>query len=160
MVHETRRNAIDYAYMATKDFGSLLDRWIEEHGLSDKDTDRSGDTAHPDGTSPSGPPGAAAAARLKAMAPQATLDLHGMTARDAERELARFLSASASRGLEKVLVIHGKGHHSQGVQVLGDLVRRVLEASPVAGRFGHPGRDAGGSGATWVILRRRDYFSR
>lgn len=144
--------------MGTTDFGSLLDRWIDEHGIPDKDANQPADEAPqtPKGAAgPAGAAGAANAARLRVLQPQASLDLHGMTARDAERELVRFLAVSASRGLEKVLVIHGKGNHSKGDQVLGSVVRRVLESSEIAGSFGHPDRKSGGSGATWAVLRAR-----
>jgi len=94
------------------------------------------------------------ARRLARLRPQATLDLHGRLAAEAEEAIEAFLRDAARNGLEKVLIIHGKGNHSSGAPVLKAATRRVLESSPLAGRFGPADKDQGGSGATWVLLRR------
>jgi DNA-nicking Smr family endonuclease len=91
--------------------------------------------------------------RLRRREPQAELDLHGMTVVEAKAALERFLRDSRARGLEKVLIIHGKGHHSHGNPVLEMTVRAWLESSSLAGAFGRAERRYGGSGATWVIVR-------
>ncbi len=100
-----------------------------------------------------GPTAAERAAELRRLRPEATLDLHGLRADEVEPALERFLSGSRRRGLRKVLVIHGKGRHSQGEPVLNRLVRRCLERSPHAGACGPADRTLGGSGAVWVALR-------
>ncbi len=124
--------------------------WLDAHGTSDKDA--LGDAGDPR----SGQRAAAAEARrFEALRPQASIDLHGMTAREAEEALGHFLADAAQRGLEKVLVIHGKGYHSAGEPVLGRTARRVIESSPWAGRYGQADRSEGGSGALWVAVRRR-----
>jgi DNA-nicking Smr family endonuclease len=98
------------------------------------------------------------ARRLAALKPQAVLDLHGMTAERAESAIAAFIDGSAREGLEKVLVIHGKGLHSEGGQgVLKKTARRALESHPLAGRIGEASRFDGGSGALWVLIRGRRY---
>lgn len=127
------------------DFGRMLDGWIDAHGVEDKD-----------GATPEDRTDAIAeSARIRALPPQDSIDLHGLTAREAEAALRRFLAASSSRGLSKILVIHGKGGHSAGgAAVLAGVVRQVLERSAVAGSFGLADRKSGGSGATWVALRR------
>ncbi len=89
--------------------------------------------------------------RLK---PEAVLDLHGLTAEEARSRVLDFLQDSARRGKQKVLIIHGKGYHSQGEPVLKKIVRQCLEQSPYAGRHGHPGRGDGGTGAVWVLLKK------
>ncbi len=94
------------------------------------------------------------ARRLSQLRPQASLDLHGKSASEAEVAVESFLCDAARHGLEKVLIIHGKGNHSSGAPVLKATTRRVLESSPLAGRFGPADRDQGGGGATWVIVRR------
>ncbi len=94
------------------------------------------------------------ARRLARLRPQATLDLHGKLAAEAEEAIGFFLRDAARRGLEKLLIIHGKGIHSGGAPVLKALTRKVLETSPLAGRFGPADKDQGGAGATWVIVRR------
>jgi DNA-nicking Smr family endonuclease len=90
----------------------------------------------------------------KDLEPQATLDLHGMNSREAEQALENFVLLSRRRGLRKVLIVHGKGHHSQGEPVLLRVVRRYLEKSPYTGAFGSADRKHGGSGATWVVVRK------
>ncbi len=90
----------------------------------------------------------------------AVLDLHGMTALSAEDALDDFFTLSESRNLRKVLVIHGKGLHSERGSVLGDVVRLWLEHRPSAGRTGFADSELGGGGATWVLLKYADQRSR
>ena len=85
--------------------------------------------------------------------PQATLDLHGMNSREAEQALESFVLECRRRGVRKALIIHGKGHHSQGEPVLRGVVQRYLEKSPYTGAFGPAERRYGGRGATWVVVR-------
>lgn len=143
------------------DFGEMLDGWMDRHGVEDKDG-RVGGGEGGAGDAARRPRAEliVEAAQVRAMAPQDSIDLHGLTAKEAEAALRRFLSGSAARGLSKVLVIHGKGSHSaEGPGVLPGVVRRVLEASSVAGSFGYADRKSGGTGATWVALRKA-HFSR
>ena len=94
--------------------------------------------------------------RLRAMAPQRSLDLHGKTAAEARALVHGFLRQAHSDGLEKVLIVHGKGLHSEGGDsVLKRTVQDVLRESRLAGETGVPPRELGGSGGTWVILRYR-----
>ena len=86
--------------------------------------------------------------------PQATLDLHGMNSRKAEKALESFVLACRSRGVRKALIVHGKGHHSQGEPVLQGVVRKYLEKSPYTGASGPAQRRHGGRGATWVVVRK------
>ena len=130
-----------------------LESWLSTHVVEDKDAGGASSSGDRD----------AEARRLADLRPEARLDLHGRTAAEAELALGIFLEDSSRRGLEKVLVITGKGNHSADGPVLGKTVRRFLEASPRAGRFGQAGKTEGGSGALWVILRRGTpgaYFSR
>jgi DNA-nicking Smr family endonuclease len=122
-----------------------LEEWLDAKGVGDKDADVLDDADR-----------RAESSRLAALRPQAFIDLHGMTAEEAESALWRFVDASARSGLEKVLVIHGKGLHSEGgVPVLKKTARKVLEAHPLAGRFGEAAKADGGSGALWVMIRKR-----
>ena len=91
---------------------------------------------------------------LRNLEPQATLDLHGMNSHEAEQALDNFVLECRRSGLRKILVVHGKGHHSQGEPVLQAVVRRYLEKSPHTGAFGPAERRHGGRGATWVVVRR------
>ena len=130
-----------------------LNHWLVLHGTQDKDS--SGLESDDDRQAR-----IQNAQRLRNLAPEATIDLHGKTAAEAEADLGRFLAACSREGLEKVLIIHGKGNHSENEGIMTDLVRRVLENSDLAARFGFEDRQHGGRGATWVILREKDYFSR
>ena len=89
------------------------------------------------------------------MRPEAYLDLHGLHQDEARIRLDSFISDCKRRGLRKIMIIHGKGIHTQGTDpVLGELVRRFIEIDPRCGSSGHPKNKAeGGSGATWVILK-------
>jgi DNA-nicking Smr family endonuclease len=91
--------------------------------------------------------------RLRRMAPEAEIDLHGMTRAEAVSALDLFFQSARRDGLQKVLVIHGKGNHSGSGSVLPSLVREYLQKAPFAGETGKAHRTAGGSGATWVLLK-------
>jgi DNA-nicking Smr family endonuclease len=93
--------------------------------------------------------------RLRALRPQRSIDLHGLSADEAVHRVERFLRRSAEEGLEKVLIIHGKGMHSASEPVLGRRVKELLQRLPLAGEFGAGKREWGGRGVTWVILRGR-----
>lgn len=123
-----------------------LETWLEENPVPDKD-------AEPEAVDERRLR-EAERERLRELKPQARLDLHGKTAAEAEAALALFLNECVVRGLEKVLVVTGKGNHSAGEPVLGKAARRVLESSPLAGSFGQAEKSLGGSGALWVVLRK------
>ena len=92
--------------------------------------------------------------KLRTMPPQATLDLHGDTVKEAEAEVRRFLDECSSNGLRKVSIITGKGLHSEdGVGVLRQAVIKVLDESGVVSERTSAPLSAGGSGALWIILK-------
>jgi len=89
--------------------------------------------------------------------PEASLDVHGMTAAKAERVVLRFLSDSVQRKRRTILIVHGRGVHSgpEG-PVLRALVAKLLMEQ--AGAFvlalcAAPAR-WGGDGATLARLRK------
>jgi len=92
-------------------------------------------------------------------APEASLDLHGLRAEEAAKEVVRFLRGSHRGGKRLVLVVYGKGHHSEGgVGVLGDRVVRALTeggAAPVVLAFATAPLRLGGEGALLVRLGLR-----
>lgn len=99
-------------------------------------------------------------------APEASLDLHGMTLVAAEKAVSRFLAESAGQNLRLVLIVTGKGTRLEGGRVFGGRIRaefpgwleRADNRSVVAGvRAAHPRH--GGSGAFYVLLRRRSSAS-
>ncbi len=91
---------------------------------------------------------------------EARIDLHGLSRDEAQQHLADFIDMSCRRGFRKVLIIHGKGNHSENLfsgdrAVLTSLVKECIQRDTRLGAFGHPeGRD-GGNGATWVVIRNR-----
>jgi DNA-nicking Smr family endonuclease len=129
---------------------AALESWLDAKGVEDKDAES--DQSRRAGAAERAQEGR----RLGALKSQAVLDLHGLSAEEAESAVWAFIDSSARHGLEKVLVIHGKGIHSAGSPVLKKAARRVLEGHPLAGRFGEADRAEGGSGAMWVLIKRRE----
>ena len=86
---------------------------------------------------------------------EATLDLHGLTQREAHRELDYFMAKQTARGARLLLIITGKGKDLQGVLrqqlpgwlMTGEWARHILTIHPAHRRHG-------GDGATYVLLRK------
>jgi DNA-nicking Smr family endonuclease len=117
-----------------------LDRYPPGPDSSRRDDDESG----------SGP----IAPDLLRMRHEAEIDLHGLRIEEALERVDRFLDESIKNGFRKVLVIHGKGLHSEkGEAVLARAVRLHLENHPMTGRLLDPPRKYGGRGALWVLIR-------
>ena len=121
-----------------------MEEWLDKYPPKSKDKKKEQSS----GTVP--PP---SRKRLIKQTAQRTLDLHGFTAEEARAEVEAFLRESKKQGVKKVLIIHGKGYHSQGKPVLKQEVLKILERNPAAGEFGVAGRNEGGSGAVWVLLK-------
>jgi DNA-nicking Smr family endonuclease len=86
------------------------------------------------------------------------LDLHGMTGAEARPALANVLREAAAAGVRCVLVVHGRGLHSEAGAVLKDGVVSWLTAPPLAPlvlAFSSALPRDGGAGASYVLLRRR-----
>lgn len=101
--------------------------------------------------------------RKGAREPDASIDLHGMTAERAHRACLRFLADASTRGDRVVLVITGKGRrdehgHMTGRGILRDSLPGWLRASPlghsIVGLY-QAHRRHGGEGAFYVYLKRR-----
>jgi DNA-nicking Smr family endonuclease len=98
------------------------------------------------------------------LAPEARLDLHGLTLAEAHGELLRFVLAAQTRGLRLLLVITGKGRSAGGAGaahrppgLLRQQVPHWLRLPPLGGLVletaeAHPRH--GGAGALYVYLRR------
>lgn len=123
-----------------------MDIWLNRHGTVDKDkiseeaerNERLNDIEY-----------------LKSLAPEAVIDLHQMTRDEAWARLQGFVNDCIRRNMRKILIIHGKGIHSNGSDpVLGQMVRLFIEQDKRLGTSGHPDRNHGGNGATWVIIRQ------
>jgi DNA-nicking Smr family endonuclease len=125
------------------DFNSILNQWLDKNGVSDKDAGVEATKASP----------ADRRRRLLRKEPDASIDLHNLTRDEAWLALDNFFRAGKQQGFEKLLVIHGKGNHAGSEGVLKDLTRAYIENCPFAGESGYSPAAAGGSGATWVLLK-------
>lgn len=90
---------------------------------------------------------------LRNMAPEASIDLHGLTKEEATTRLDAFVAECIRRKITKILIIHGKGNHSPTEPVLTKLVHDYIERNYHLGESGHPDKTEGGRGATWVIIK-------
>jgi DNA-nicking Smr family endonuclease len=86
---------------------------------------------------------------------EATLDLHGMTIDLAIAKLRTFLGESRGLGRRRVLVVHGKGTHSDhGAPLREAVVADLLgPASGLVHAFASANPANGGDGATVVMIR-------
>lgn len=99
------------------------------------------------------------------LAPEARIDLHGLTLSEAHPELIRFILNAQGQGMRLVLVITGKGKrgtdHGPIPQRMGALRHQVpqwLRLPPVGQavlQLAEAHLKHGGSGAYYVYLRRR-----
>jgi len=126
-------------------FADIFDKWEKSNGIYDKDTEAEAET---DNTSPQ-----ERRSRLRSKKPDARLDIHGLTRVEAWQTLDVFFEDAKRQGLEKILIIHGKGNHSTGEAVLKRIVTEFIEQCPFAGESGRGKAAAGGEGATWVLLK-------
>ena len=84
------------------------------------------------------------------------LDLHGLTAPEGKSRLAHFLNDANNQRLMCVRVIHGKGLSSPGKKpILKPKVARWLRASEAVLAYTAARPADGGSGALYVLLRRK-----
>jgi len=119
--------------------------WLERYGVPDPVRDEDEDAPAP----------RLSRRDIDLMAIDASLDLHGMTGREAEAALASFFAAAERTGCSKVMIVHGKGLHSASEPVLESVMKRWLERRASAGRSGHADAANGGKGATWVLMKRK-----
>lgn len=89
---------------------------------------------------------------------QAHTDLHGLTKRDAEEAVRRFLINSHGRGLRCVLIVHGRGLNSpDSIPVLKERLPVWLNRGParkIVMAFSSARPYDGGTGAIYVLLRK------
>lgn len=91
------------------------------------------------------------------IARDARLDLHGLHATAARRQVHENLQRVHAEGGRCVLVIHGRGRHSEAEPVLKEALLEWLAEPPVAPlvmAFASAIGGDGGVGATYVLLRR------
>lgn len=89
--------------------------------------------------------------------PQESIDLHGLRSDQAGRVLDRFIEECRQLDFECVEIIHGKGRNSeQAGGVLKPLVMHWLKQQSEVMAFSSAPHNAGGSGATRVLLNFGD----
>jgi DNA-nicking Smr family endonuclease len=129
------------------DFGQILDQWNKHSGpIYDKDAEL---TARSESS-------ASRRRRLLRKSPDASIDLHGLARDEAWNVLDSFFYEANNKGLEKLLIIHGKGNHTVSENqdgVLKKTVRDFIEHCPFAGENGNSNGSSGGTGSTWVLLK-------
>ncbi|MFO7576256.1 MAG: Smr/MutS family protein [Pelovirga sp.] len=92
------------------------------------------------------------------LVPQATLDLHGLQRRDVAAKMRSLLQNARHHGWEVLLVITGKGLHSeQGEAVLRQEVETFIttHGHGQIAEWGRAPRQYGGDGALVLFLRRQ-----
>ena len=89
----------------------------------------------------------------------ASIDLHGLTSREAQQQLSRFLHFSVEDGCRCVHVIHGKGYRSPNNQpVLKNDINVWLRLhKDVLAFCSTPPKD-GGTGAVFVLLKLSEKY--
>jgi len=86
-----------------------------------------------------------------------TIDLHGLNANQANTELFNFLETYAATTQICVCIIHGKGTRShQGKPVLKQKINKWLKQHPRVIAFCSALPQDGGTGATYVLLKRNN----
>lgn len=79
-----------------------------------------------------------------------TLDLHSIPPRDVRRVVEEYLLEASRAGFRNLRIIHGKG-----IGVQREVVRSVLARTPFVESWTDAPAEAGGWGATVVLLARR-----
>jgi len=77
-----------------------------------------------------------------------TLDLHTFNPKEVKELLPHYLEACRGKGIREVRIIHGKG-----TGMLREMVHSILKKIPAVVSFKLGGENAGGWGATLVILK-------
>ena len=131
-----------------------MEKWLQDFPPpSAAEREKQKSAARPEREAGSAKQKAAREAKKRNLFP-AELDLHGMRREEAALRLRDFLRNSLRGGLRKVLVIHGRGLHSNEEAVLPALVRKELEQNPSVADFGPADPSQGGGGATQVFLKQ------
>ena len=121
-----------------------MDLWLRRYGVVDKDSLAQEVAERERGQNRE---------YLKKIPFGAKIDLHGLTRDEAWERLDAFIGDCSRRGIQKVLIVHGKGHHSKeksDVSILSAMVRTFVELDRRLGASGHPDKKLGGN--SWLKL--------
>jgi len=86
---------------------------------------------------------------------EATLDLHGLFVEKAKIVIDEFLQQCLHDRIRVVLIIHGKGHHSE-MPILKNKLNHWLRELPAVLAFCSASRAHGSRGAIYVLLKRNE----
>jgi len=126
-----------------KSKGHSVTKWLENYEVYNKDAENQSEKLAPQEKR----------RRIICKKANKIIDLHRLTQEEAWNVLEACFQESKEYGFKKLLIIHGKGNHSQGEAVLKELVRRYIEHCPFAGESGYASSKNGGTGATWVLIK-------
>lgn len=87
------------------------------------------------------------------LAPEETIDLHGMNAIEASQYLDEFLNECIAHESFCVCIIHGKGRNKSDNPILKNMVNRRLKEDFRVLAFASAPRALGGAGAVLLLLR-------
>ena len=131
------------------DFSQILDAWENRGNRRDKEPFDKDET-------PQEPRPLPSRLEMEKAPAEDELDLHGKLHDEAVDALRYFLRESRLEGYRKVLIIHGKGLHSENRKgVLKEAVQQILMKDRNVAAWGEAGRKEGGRGASWVWLSVR-----
>jgi dsDNA-specific endonuclease/ATPase MutS2 len=80
---------------------------------------------------------------------QDSIDLHPFAPKDIPSVIEEYIGASLRNGIYQVRIIHGRG-----IGVQRKIVRSILQKHPAVVSYRDASPDAGGWGATEVVLRK------
>ncbi|WP_101759206.1 DNA endonuclease SmrA [Oceanicoccus sp. KOV_DT_Chl] len=88
---------------------------------------------------------------------EARLDLHRMTVEDARQAVFQFIKESMSYDLRSLIIVHGKGSHSQSeAALLKSYVNKWLPDLDEVQAYNSAQPQHGGLGAVYVLLRKSE----
>lgn len=88
---------------------------------------------------------------------EARLDLHRMTVEKARREVFEFIKESAKYDLRSLIIVHGRGNHSQSeAAILKSYVNKWLPDLDEVQAFCTAQPQHGGLGAVYVLLAKSE----
>jgi DNA-nicking Smr family endonuclease len=85
----------------------------------------------------------------------ACLDLHGLSRIEANHTLRNFLRHCRKQGLRRLLIIYGKGSHSENGAILAHEVQTLLQDHPWVAQTSYSKKNKTGkknTGSCWVLL--------